>query len=370
MVGKMNAKNGLKDILRDLNGAMGVSGHEHEVIKVVYSGIKGYADAVNVSRTGNVVAIKKGKKPGPSLLIGAHLDEVGYIVRNILADGFLTVDKIGFPTDSCAVGRKVWVSDERIPGLFGIRPGHLLTPEESARVVPANQNYVDVGCASAEEVRALGIKIGDQIVLQSDFMEMANPDLICTRAIDNRIGCAVIMHLFQTLSAEDFGGTLYGVFSTREEPGLHGAVNAIYDYDIDYAIALDTVPCADTPDSRPERELPLFLGKGPAFVVCEASHMRYQFSHPSVRKIIEESAERAGIGIQTVSLAFAGYLTDASSYAYAGGGIPTSTLAIPRRYSHSPVELVNLNDAAATLALLRAIVVANEDADLRFVDLP
>lgn len=368
----MSVKNDIKALLRKLTDAMGVSGHEQEVIQVVYDNIKDHADEVNVSTTGNVVAVKKGKKPGPAIVIGSHLDEIGYIVRNILPSGFLTLDRIGYPPDSVAVGRTVWVSSKRIPGVIGTKPGHLQTADEKRLVTPLAKNFVDVGCSSADEVKALGIKIGDPVILQTQMMEMANPDLICSRALDNRINCAIIVELFKKIKAEDFAGTLYGVFTVREEIGLAGAQNAIHDIDVDYVIALDTIPVADTPDYNPANDLPMWLGKGPGFAICEeysASLGAFQLAHPGVRKFIEDTAAKTKVNIQPITLAFAGYCTDAVRYAYAKGGLPTATLTVPRRYSHSPVELMNINDAVSLLTLLEGMVKDNDKVNLAFVDL-
>lgn len=366
----MIAKDNLKILLRELNAVIGVSGHEEEVVKAVYERIKDHVDEIHVSTTGNIVAVKRGQKTGPSLMIAAHMDEVGYIVRNILPSGFLTLDKIGFAPDSVLAGRKVMISEKRIPGVVGTKPGHLMTPEERNSITPLSKCYVDVGVSSAAEVKALGIKIGDQVVINSDFMEMANPDLICTRAIDNRIGCAVIIELLRGLNKEEFTGTVYGVFTVREEVGLLGAQNAIFGYDIDYAIGLDTVPVADTPEYSPANDLPMYLGKGPGFPVCEFAGTGYfQFVHPSLRAIIEKCAQTTDVNLQTVSLGFASYVTDSTSFAYSKKGLPTATLSIPRRYSHSPVELMNMTDAVDLLNLLREIVRQNGSADLSFVKL-
>lgn len=364
-------KRQFKSLFQELTEAMGVSGHEQEVIHIIHKHIKPWADEVKVSTVGNIVAIKRGNKPGPSVAIAAHMDEVGYLVRNILPNGYLTLEKVGSPPDSIAVGRKVWISSKRIPGVIGTKPAHMQTPEQAKMITPLTRNYVDIGVSSAQEARDLGIKIGDQVVIQSDFMEMSNPDLICTRAVDNRVNCAVIIELFKKLKSNDFSGTLYGVFTIREEVGLHGARCALFDYDIDYVLALDTIPVADTPDANPVNDLPIFLGKGPGLVVCEGIYPLavYQYIHPGIRDLIEKEAAKTGINLQTVTLSSVLYMTDATAYAYVKGGLPVATLTVPRRYSHAPVELTDINDSLSLIKLLESIVRNNDNIDLNFVKL-
>ncbi|MGL6198216.1 MAG: M42 family metallopeptidase [Lachnospiraceae bacterium] len=364
------AKSNLKELLRNLHDTMGVSGNEEEVIKFVYEQISPYADEVNVSTTGNIVAVKKGSRPGPKLLLGAHLDEIGFLVKGILPNGFILIEKVGGVPDNIMLGRKVLVSSKRIPGVMGTKPGHLQTPEEARMVLPISKCYVDVGLSSDEEVRSQGIKIGDPVIFKSDFMEMTNPDIIATRAIDNRINCALIIELFKNLKAEDFGGEVYGVFTVREELGLKGAPNAIHGLGIDYAIALDTVPAGDTPDIDAIRQLPIYLGKGPGFPIADGlPPAMVQIVHPGVRRIIEKHAAAENINLQQCTILGYAYATDASAFSYSEGGIPTATLTVPRRYSHSPVEMMNINDAVDLLTLITVIVKDNENADLSFVKL-
>lgn len=361
------SKTTLKALLKELVAINAGAGHEQYIIGDILRHVEGYADELTVDPIGNVYATRKGNTKGPSLMVIAHMDEIGLIVKNILPSGFILREKVGGVPDNMLLGRKVYIGAKNIPGVIGTKPGHLQSAEEASRVRSAAQCYVDVGASSREQVEGLGIAIGDQIIWHSDYMELANPDLIATKAVDDRVGCAVLIELLRLLKDGNFGGTLHAVFSVREEMGLFGAPVAGQNLQPDYAVVLDTIPAGDTPDVDTARDLPIYLGKGPAFPM--ASGVGYTFAsivHPAVADIIEKHAAALKIHLQKMTLGSAAYATDADKLAYAGRGIPTATLAIPRRYSHSPVELLNINDALDVLDILHAAVRNNAGADLRF----
>lgn len=360
-------KSNLKSLLKELTAINAGVGNEHFIIGDILKKIEGHADEIKVDQNGNIFAIKKGHKPGPSLMLAAHTDEIGLIIRNITANGFLLFEKLGGVPDNLLPGRKVSVGKKNIPGVIGAKPGHLQTPDEASRVKPASACYIDVGCSSREEVEKLGISIGDQVIWQSDFMEMANPDLVATKAVDNRMSCSIVIEMLRNLKSADFAGTLIVAFTVREEAGLYGAMVAGHSHPTDYAIAIDTIPAGDTPDVATERELPIWIGKGPGLPIADGvGYVFFSMIHPAVRAIIETHAAKLGVNLQKTTILSGGYTTDAARLSYAGDGIPSATFAIPRRYSHSPIELVNLNDAVDVYKVLMAIVKDNENADLRF----
>lgn len=361
-------KEELRQSLRELTGLIGVSGSEQMVIKYIKEKFQPLADEVKVDNHGNVIAVKHGKLPGPKIMIAAHCDEIGYCVKTILRNGFICFDKVGSQTDKVMEGRKVWVKNN-IPGVIGIKPGHLSSPDESRSIKTTKGCYIDIGASSKEEVEQLGIKIGDPIVLQSDFMEMANKDLVCTKAIDNRINCAILLKLFEQLKDVEFAGTLYGAVTVQEETGMRGALWAGNLIRPDYAVVIDTIPAGDTPDVNSERELPIYLGKGPACPVADGVliGLLYTFAHPKVRAMVEHASEKLNIPVQYLTLAGDGYATDSARLNMAGTGIPFVTLAVPRRYSHSPIELANLNDAVGSLEILKNIVIENGNVNLSFI---
>lgn len=362
-------KERIKKLLKDLTGLVGVSGSEQEVVKYIKEKLLPYADEVKVDNNGNVIAIKNGNAPGPKLMISSHSDEVGFCVKNILSNGFIMFDKVGGVSDQLLLGRKVWVTARKLPGIIGIKAGHMQTPEESKYVKTTRECYIDMGASSRTEVENMGIKIGDPIVFQSDFMEMDNKDLISTKSVDNRIHCAILIELFKELQGVEFSGTLFGVVTVQEEVGLRGAIMVGNAIEPDYAIVLDTIPAGDTPDIVTEISLPVYLGKGPACPIADGVRgtMIFNHIHPKVREIIEEQATKVNVSLQTITLIGDEYTTDAASLGSANRGIPVGVLSTPRRYSHSPVELVNLNDALGVLKIVTGIVIDNGTKDLSFI---
>jgi putative aminopeptidase FrvX len=361
-------KERLKGRLRELTALVGVSGAEQDVVTYIRDAFKPIADNVEVDNWGNVIAIKKGSKPGPNLMLSAHSDEIGMVVKSIHNNGFITFGRVGGVNDILLPGRKVLING-RIPGVIGVKAGHLQTPEEQKTVKPIGKCYIDVGAFSREEVESMGIEIGDRIVFQSDFMELMNKDLISTKAVDNRISCAILIELLEQIKDMNFAGTIYAAVCVQEEIGLRGAFMTANRIKPDYAIVMDTIPCGDTPDIDTEKQLPIRLGKGPACPVIDGidSAFSYNVVHPKVRKIIAGEAAKAGVNIQYVTLSGEWYTTDATHISMAAEGIPVGLLTTPRRYSHSPVELVDINDPVGIVKILKGIVSSNGTYDISFI---
>lgn len=362
-------KERIRKELKQLTGLTGVSGHEQDVIRHIKSRLEPITDELIVDPWGNLIAVKHGKNPGPKLMVAAHADEIGFVVKNILKDGFILFDKSGTASDKVMEGRKVLING-KIPGVIGIKPGHIQSSEESRRVKTSKECYIDIAAFSREEVEGLGISIGDPISYESSFMEMANKDYVCTKSVDNRINCTILIELFEEIKGMDFDGTFYGCFTVQEETGMKGAFMVGNRIEPDYAIVTDTIPSGDTPDVDTDRELPIYLGKGPACVMADGmgSAMMFTYAHPAVVRIIKEQATQLKINLQFTTLLGQSYATDSAGLAHSGKGIPTATLAMPRRYSHSPIEMLNLNDAVCSLKILKGVIENNGKAKISFFD--
>ncbi len=355
-------KQRLKDLTRELSALPGVSGNEAPIVKVLAEKMTGLADELTVDRHGNVIAVKHGSSDGPKLMIAAHSDIIGCIVRSVDEAGFLRLFAVGGVIDALLVGRKVLVND--VPGIIGARPGHIQSDAEKRVVTPLADLYVDLGVRSAAEVANLGITIGSPVRYLSSVEEMANSDLLCGAYIDNRLSCAILLETIAGLPS-DFAGSVHAVINVHEETGFRGAKMTAYAVHPDVAIALDTTPGAGTPDVNFYRELPLDIGRGPVFQVASQGGGAGFSSHPAVLQWLIDSADSAGRDYQLAALPNAN--TDAAIIHMARDGIPTGALTISRRYSHSPVELIDLNDAEAAVQILLQAVSTLGDLDLSFI---
>ncbi|MDR0519767.1 MAG: M20/M25/M40 family metallo-hydrolase [Clostridiales Family XIII bacterium] len=364
-------KDRLKDDLAGLVGGITVSGAEQEAIRYLLPRLEKSCDTVEVTPTGCVIATKAGRAPGPKALITAHMDEIGFGVKAITAEGFLKFEKIGDFSDKVIPGRRVWVQtrEGRIPGVIGMKAGHLTSAEDNKRPQSAPESYIDIGAASREAAEVLGVYIGAKIVIQGELMEFANPDIVTGKGIDDKIGCALILSLMENLAKDDFCGEIVAAFNTLEEVTIAGAFPIYERVRPDYAIVIDTVPCGDVPDLDTENELPVYMGRGPVMIITQGDPtvVRFNTIHPALRRLIESVSSEAGIPLQKVALSERAYITEESLSFMAGGGIPATTLAVPRRYSHTPVETLNINDAAAAYELLRAALKKNGAWNISFV---
>ncbi|MCL4425004.1 MAG: M42 family metallopeptidase [Firmicutes bacterium] len=337
--------------LAELTAIDGVSGFEGPVVRYLQEAFAPLADDTEIDALGNLL-VRKGSGEGPVLMLAAHSDEIGCIVKSIEKDGFLRFEKLGGTTDPLLLGRRVRVKG--VPGVIGAKAGHLQTEKERTQVTKASELYIDVGARSEAEVREMGINIGDPVAYDSPLRVLGAGNLVSGKALDDRLGCLILLELFRRVKREEIAGTVYAAITVQEEVGLRGATVAAYRLNPHLALAIDTMPAGDTPDVNFYRELPVGIGRGPTFQVMSGGGARGHLLHPAVKSLLTETAEREGIPHQLTT--FTGGTTDASAIHLSREGIPTGVIAIPRRYSHSPIEMADLNDALATLRLLEAVV--------------
>ena len=212
----------------------------------------------------------------------------------------------------------------------------------------------------------MGIEIGSVAVFDSPVVEMHNRDLLTGRCIDDRIGCAVLLEMAKTLPNLDFCGTVIVSISTMEEIALVGAYQSSAHFRPDYFVALDTIPAGGTPDV-PESRLPVSIGKGPVLSVADAGRSICHMPNKGLLRHIRAVAAAEQLPLQVVSMFGHCYSNNSDSVDRYGSHCPAVPLAIPRRYSHSPVELVDLNDCVAAFDLLKALILHNDRVKFDFL---
>ena len=336
----------LAENLEKLSNARGVAGREEEVRTLMTAFLKPYADEVVVDKMENVVAIKKGKKGKPKVMLAAHMDEVGLMVKTITKDGFLQFTKMGGIDDRILLAQKVNVLTEKtaLPGIVGSKPPHIQKEEERKKIVSYDEMFIDIGASSRENALAMGVKVGDPIAFDVKYVGLGN-GCVMGKAFDNRAGCAVMVETLKQLKQTDC--TVYAVGTVQEELGLRGAGTAAFGVDPDVGIALDVTISGDTPGIR-EFDTTVKMGKGPALTVSDSGLI----THPKVLRWLIDTATANGIDYQ-LETGLMG-TTDAARMSLTRQGVPSGTISIPARYIHSPVGLISLKDAenCAKLAAL------------------
>lgn len=350
--------------LQRLTALDGVAGAEQPVARHMVVELGPLADRVEADPFGNVVAVRQGPPGGRSLLVVVHTDEVGCLVQGILPNGMLRVAPMGYVSLRSMPASRVRVGPRGIPGVVGTPPAHLDTGA-GAGLLPFAALHVDVGADSAEQVRALGIGEGDPVAFDAPLIRLAE-QRVTGKALDNRIGCAVLLELFSALAGTELPVTLLGAAVVQEEIGMRGARMVAERCRPDLAVAVDTVPADDTAPGG--LSAPVRLGHGPVVQLAEGVMAAYvgTVHHPAIRRLIQGAAAALAQPLQySVSTH---WTTDAAQVHTSAGGIPTGFVSIPRRYAHSAGEVLDLADGAAAVRVLAEVVRRAGGVSLDFWD--
>ena len=319
------------ELLNQLNSTHGPSGDECGICTVLQELTCPYADEVTVDTLGNLIVHKRGS--GPRLMLSAHMDSIGFIVTHIEKNGFLRVGMLGGI-----------VPKECIYTPLRFRNGArgVIVPEEKAdfEKMKLDQCYVDIGASNEAEARTM-VRVGDTAIYDTPFF--INADKVISPYIDNRVCCAAMVKALMELKT--CPNDLYLVFSCQEEVGLRGVKTAAWAIDPAYGIVVDTTDVDDTPGT--ERCGTAKLGKGAAVKIMDHSVI----CHPEVVRHMEELAENHGITIQKDIMNNGG--TDAGAMHITRSGVKTGGISVPCRYIHTPVEMADLKDVEACVALMK-----------------
>ncbi len=337
----------MDDLLKKLIESAGVSGYESEVGVIMAEQLKKSCEEVNVDDFGNVIAEKgKGAK---KIMLAAHMDEIGLVVKHITKEGYINFIKIGGIDDRVLSGQRVIIKSKNadIKGIIGTKPPHLQKEEERKHPVKYEDMFIDIGATSKEEAEKK-VSLADSVIFEPNFGRL-NGNLCYGKAIDDRVGCFALLKIMEKIKVN---AQVYAVATAQEEVGLKGAKTASFKVDPDFALAIDTTIAGDTPQIK-ESESALKLGQGAAITMIEAAG-RGLIINAKVKDMLIDTAKKNKIKFQIDVLE--GGMTDGAMIYMNREGILTGVLSIPTRYVHSPSGVFSMDDLNAAIDLAVKVV--------------
>ncbi len=323
------------------------SGWEADGLRLLAAYLRPHAASVSLDLHGNLHAVLNPGAP-MRVMIEGHCDEIGFMVQYIDEKGFLTLTAVGGVTVQLLAGERVVIQGRTGPvnGVFGVRPPHLMKPEERDKVAPKELTdiTVDIGASSRQEAESL-VELGAPAVIDAGWRPLAGDRVSC-RGFDNRIGAFIVAEAFRRLAGKPLSAEVHLVASVQEELGLVGATTAAYTVQPHAGICVDVGFASDTPGSDNKLVGDVALGKGP--IICFGPTY-----NPVLRGHIEKTAASQAIPYQR-QVRNRGNSTNAWAMRLAGGGAAVALISVPLRYMHSAVETLSLGDVENSVRLLQA----------------
>jgi putative aminopeptidase FrvX len=340
----------------------GTSGFEEVIAKAFAEKLESDGISVHTDNLGNVIGKKSGENGAVSVMFAAHMDEVGLVTQFIDEHGFIRFDVSGLVDPRVLPGTLVSFDTKNGPchGVVGAKPSHLLTDNDRSRPLEVGELWIDIGASTRDEVARAGIQIGDPATYQPNF-RIAKNGLMFSKALDNRIGLALLLDISRRGRGRSFPFDLYLVGTVQEELGGRGARTAAQAINPTVALVLDTVSAVD-PVARPPQAT-AEIGQGPAIRTLDfrAPNQGTVYSR-KLRDFLIDLSQRNGLPYQ---LDIFRTWTDASSIQFVHEGIATLGIFVPRRYSHSPVEVAQSKDVEVTARLIWEFLGAVQNEKLR-----
>jgi putative aminopeptidase FrvX len=346
------AMNDTAALLKKFSDAHGLSGYEDEVAALLKAEMEPLVDSVSIDTMGNVIGIRNGD--GPTIMIAAHIDEIGAMVSHVDSEGFLKIVPVGGWSDQTILGQRVVIHTDdgrKIAGVVGARPPHVMDAEDRKKLIKIKDMFVDCGATSEADAARLGVTIGSVITIDRELCELGN-DFVTGKALDNRAGVVMMLLALRLLKGKQVKATIQAVGTVQEEVGLKGARTSAYGLVPDVAIATDVTIPGDNPGVS-RSESPVAAGKGPSITIIDAAGRGVISPRPVIRWL-RETADKASIKYQ-LQVGNGGN-TDATAISITRSGIPTGVVTVPTRYIHSPVEVLSLNDIEQGAALVAAAI--------------
>jgi putative aminopeptidase FrvX len=338
------------NLLKELTETPGIPGYETPIRSIIRKYLKKYGELTQ-DKIGSVICCKQGSSDKPKVMLAGHMDEIGFMVKQITPEGFIKFLPLGGWFDQVLLGQRVIIQTHKgdVIGVIGAKPPHLLSPEERERIVKRKDMYIDIGATCKEDVEKAGIKLGDPIVPRADFVELSGGTTYLSKAFDDRVGTALVISTFEGLQNKDHPNTIYGVATVMEEVGVRGATTSVRAVDPDVAIILESDIAGDVPGIKPE-ESSIKLGLGPTVVLYDSRMI------PNIRfrDLVLETADQSGVPVQLSAIE--GGATDGAVIHLHGIGVPTIVIGVAARHIHSHSSIIHRNDYDNAVKLLIALV--------------
>ncbi|MFN8283262.1 MAG: M42 family metallopeptidase [Chitinophagales bacterium] len=329
-------------VLAEICETAGAPGYEQRIREVVLKHLKGLPVKIESDNIGNIYAIKKGKDSSKRVMIAAHMDEIGFIVKHIDQNGFLRFHTLGgFDPKTLTAQRVIVHGKKDIIGVMGSKPIHIMTAEERVKPPQIHDYFIDLGLPYKEVIKH--ISVGDTITRDRQLIEMG--DCVNCKSIDNRVSVYILIETLKLL--KDCPYDVYGVFSVQEEVGIRGANVAAHNINPSFGFGLDTTIAYDLPDSKPEEQITK-LGEGTAIKIMDASTI----CDYRMVKYQKEIADKFKIKWQLEVLPMGG--TDTAGIQRMGKtGAIAGAISIPTRHLHQVIEMAHKADIEASVLLLK-----------------
>lgn len=333
-------------LLAEICKTPGTSGFEQQVRTLVMKELDGLVDELSTDNLGNVYAVKKGKA-SKRVMIGAHMDEIGFMVTHIDDKGFIRVTTLGgFDPKTLTAQRVIIHGKKDIIGVMASKPIHVMTPDERNKVAKLTDYFIDTGL-SKEEVLEF-VSIGDPITREREFIEMGN--CVNSKSLDNRLAVFILIEMLKKLQGKTVPYDIYAVFTVQEEVGIRGANVASLQINPDFGFGLDTTIAFDLPGAA-EHEMITKLGHGTAIKIMDASTI----CDYRMVDYMKKTAEKYAIKWQPEILTAGGTDTAGIQRMTQGGSI-AGAVSVPTRHLHQVIEMANKDDIQASIDLLTACV--------------
>ncbi|MDZ7343013.1 MAG: M42 family metallopeptidase [candidate division KSB1 bacterium] len=334
-------------MLRDLSEAPGVSGYEEPAAQVFMQYLKPYVDELRRDHLGGVIGVKKGDSESPRVMIDAHLDEIGFMVKRIDENGFIKFFPLGWNFSQPLLDRRVVIHTRKGPVIGVMNTG----PEiDESRIIRREEMWIDIGVENRTEAETLGIQPGDPITHESKFALMANRKFLLGKAWDDRIGLGVIIGVLKNLARARHPNSVFATGAVQEEITLSGAKTVVEAVKPDIAITLDIDVTSDLPANTSADYAQPVLGKGVVFIL----HTSEMLPHVKLRQWVQSIAEEMKIPHQFMLEEGGG--TDAGPIHKWNLGVPTLDLVISQRYYHSANGIIHRDDYESAVRLITEVV--------------